>query len=350
MVASFGVGVVKVVHAVHQQYELDEAIHQITISQTMIKRRHACKMPQTYNRQPMAQDLATIKEVRFTHPRLKPVGIDLLHLADLKKRVSAAHLATPERSEFYMLLLVTEGYLRHNVDFVDMRLGAGSLVFVRPGQIQHWRLQLPVQGCMVMIDPPALPPVTDVRSGANILHSEMEDWPVGVRVDDGFVAELQIELQRLARDLEAYDGSLQDIALIRQVLLTSLLRVARWHRGRLQTAPLAESGPHAVFRLFRRELEHRFVERRTVAELAQLLGYSESTLNRACLAAAGETAKVLVDRRVALEAARMLAHEKISVHEIGHRLGFTEPTNFVRFFVRMVGSTPTEFRQANGKK
>jgi AraC-like DNA-binding protein len=298
----------------------------------------------------MNQDLSKIKEVRFTHPRLKPVGIDLLHLADLKKRVSAAHLATPERSEFYMLLLVTEGYLRHNVDFVDMRLGAGSLVFVRPSQVQHWRLQLPVQGCMVMVDPPALPPLTDVRSGANNLLSEMEDWPVGVRLDDEFAAELQTELRRLAKDLEAYDGSLQDTALIRHVLLTIMLRVARWHRARSQTASFPENGPHAVFKLFRRELEHRFVERRSVAEFAQRLGYSESTLNRACLAATGKTAKVLVDRRVALEGARLLAHAKISVNEISHRLGFTEPTNFVRFFVRMVGSTPTEFRESNGKR
>jgi AraC-like DNA-binding protein len=298
----------------------------------------------------MKHDSAKIKDVRFAHPRLKAVGIDLLHLADLKKRVSAAHLATPERSEFYMLLLVTEGYLRHNVDFVDMRLGAGSLVFVRPSQVQHWRLQHPVQGCMVMVDPPALPPLTDVRSGANILLSEMEDWPAGVRLDDAFAAELQTELRRLAMDLEAYDGSFQDIALIRQVLLAIMLRVARWHRDRAQTASLEDKSPNSVFKLFRRELEHRFVERQSVSEFAQRMGYSESTLNRACLAATGKTAKVLVDQRVALEGARLLAHAKISVNEISHRLGFTEATNFVRFFVRMVGSTPTDFREANGKR
>lgn len=295
----------------------------------------------------MKRELTVVKEVHFAHPRLKSVGIELLHLNDLKRRVSAAHLATPEIAQFFMLLLVTEGCLHHNVDFVDMRLGAGSLVFVRPGQVQHWRLQSPVQGCMLMVDPPALLPMGDGHSGADLLLTESEDWPVGVRLDDGFASELQTELRRLARDLEDFDGSLQDISLIRQVLLAVMLRVARWHRGRSQTMPLSPSGPHAVFSLFRRELEQQFRQHRTVAEYARRLGYSESTLNRACLAAAGKTAKVMVDRRVALEAARMLVHGQVSVSEVGHRLGFSEPTNFVRFFARMIGTTPAEFRTAN---
>jgi AraC-like DNA-binding protein len=298
----------------------------------------------------MKQDLTSIKEVHFTHPRLAPVGVDLIHLADLKTRVSDSYLATPERSEFYMLLLVTDGYLHHNVDFIDMRLGAGSLVFVRPGQVQHWRLKSPVQGCLVMVDPPALPPVTDVHSGINVLLSEMEDWPVGVRLDDEFAAELQVDLRRLASDLATYDGTVQDVALIRQVLLAILLRVSRWHRGRTALTSSQDNSRYNVFKMFRRELERRFVEHPSVTQIAKRLGYSESTLNRACLMASGQTAKVLIDRRVALEGARLLAHTKISVNEIGHRLGFTEATNFVRFFSRMVGIRPAAFRDANSKR
>jgi AraC-like DNA-binding protein len=32
------------------------------------------------------------------------------------------------------------------------------------------------------------------------------------------------------------------------------------------------------------------------------------------------------------------------VADISHALGFSESTNFVRFLVRLVGSTPTQFR------
>jgi AraC-like DNA-binding protein len=293
----------------------------------------------------MKSDAVELKEIRFANPRLNSVGIELLHLSTLKDRVSAQHLATPERAEFFMLLLVTHGYLRHTVDFVDMRLGAGSLVFVRPGQVQHWHLELPVQGCMVLIDPPALLPIVDARGDRDTVLMAMEDWPAGVRLDDEFATKLQAELERLASDISAYDGTEHDVVLIRQVLLSVMLRIARWHRARQQPATHSHSTTQDAYRLFRHELEKQFRLHWTVSQYAGRLGFSESTLNRACQAAAGQTAKVLIDRRLALEAARMLAHSAISVAQVSHALGFSEPTNFVRFFTRMVGTTPTTFRK-----
>jgi AraC-like DNA-binding protein len=47
---------------------------------------------------------------------------------------------------------------------------------------------------------------------------------------------------------------------------------------------------------------------------------------------------------VTLEAKRLLAYSDLPVAAIGHQLGFTEPTNFGRFFVRETGLTPGEFR------
>ncbi len=284
------------------------------------------------------------EEVRFHNPQLGTVGVEVLHLSTLRQRVSARHLAAPQRVEFFMLLFVANGYLRHVVDFAELRLGAGSLVFVRPGQVQHWHLDERAQGCLVLIDPPALTPITHSRSGRDALLAAMADWPVGVRLDDEFAAQLRAGLDRLARDLAEYDGTVHDVTLIRQGLLAVLLRVARWHRRRWNDLPRPPAGTQQVYRLFEAELEQHFRSHRSVADYARRLGYSESTLNRVCRAATGQSAKVLLDRRLAMEAARMLVHSPASVAEVGHALGFSEPTNFNRFFVRLVGATPLSFR------
>lgn len=284
------------------------------------------------------------EEVRFHNPQLGAVGIEVLHLSALRQRVTARHLAAPQRVEFYMLLFVAEGYLRHVVDFAELRLGAGSLVFVRPGQIQHWHLDERSQGCMVLIDPPALKPIAHSRSAHDALMTAMADWPVGVRLDDEFAAELRAGLGCLARDLTEFDGTVHDVTLIRQGLLAVLLRVARWHRRRWNDLPRPPAGTQQVYRLFEAEMEQHFRSHRSVADYARRLGSSESTLNRACRAATGQSAKVLLDRRLAMEAARMLVHSPASVAEVGHALGFSEPTNFNRFFVRLVGATPLSFR------
>jgi AraC-like DNA-binding protein len=47
---------------------------------------------------------------------------------------------------------------------------------------------------------------------------------------------------------------------------------------------------------------------------------------------------------VALEAKRLLAESDLAVAQIGARLGFSEATNFGRFFSRIVGASPGQFR------
>ena len=197
---------------------------------------------------------------------------------------------------------------------------------------------------MVLIDPPALTPIAHTRSARDALLSAMADWPVGVRLDNEFATEVRNGLECLARDVAAFDGTVDDAMLIRQGLLAVLLRVARWHRRRWNDVPRPPAATQQVYRLFEAEMEAHFRGHRSVADYAQRLGYSESTLNRTCRAATGQSAKVLLDRRLALEAARMLVHSPASVAEIGHALGFSESTNFVRFFVRLMGSVPMKFR------
>lgn len=78
---------------------------------------------------------------------------------------------------------------------------------------------------------------------------------------------------------------------------------------------------------------------------ANALGMSEKTLSRACLAAAGVPAKVVINQRLVLEARRLLAHTTLAVHAIGRELGFEEPSNFVKFFRKEAQMTPLAFRQ-----
>ena len=287
-------------------------------------------------------------DVRFHNPSLSNLGIEVMRLSTLRERVSARHLAKPQRVAFFMLLFIEEGFLRHIVDFSELRLGAGSLVFVRPGQVQHWHLDGRAQGCMVLLDPVALAPNGTPFSPVSNLLVSMEEWPVGVRLDDEFAREMRFSLTRLARDQEDFDGGPHDVALIRQEMLAVLLRLERWHRRRALASSTSRRYDPQVYRLFRAELEKGYRTHHAVGDYARRLGYSESTLNRVCRRAAGKSAKVLIDQRLAMEAARLMVHSNASVVEVSHQLGFSEPTNFSRFFVRMVGATPSKFRSMQG--
>lgn len=68
------------------------------------------------------------------------------------------------------------------------------------------------------------------------------------------------------------------------------------------------------------------------------------TLSRACHQVRGLSPKKLIDGNLALEAKRNLVMGDHTVEEIALGLGFSEATNFVKFFKRITGRTPEVFR------
>jgi AraC-like DNA-binding protein len=110
------------------------------------------------------------------------------------------------------------------------------------------------------------------------------------------------------------------------------------------TARPCLSSTRAVFALFRNEVEKRFATTRRIEDYERIIGYSSKTLSRAARAATGLNAKEYLDQRVLLEGRRLLAHTRLSAGEIAEQLGFSELTNFIKFFRRNGGESPSEFR------
>jgi AraC-like DNA-binding protein len=81
-------------------------------------------------------------------------------------------------------------------------------------------------------------------------------------------------------------------------------------------------------------------------DYACLLGYSARTLSRADEDAAGVGAKQFIDRRIVLEAKRLLAHTDLPAATIAKSLGLSSATNFSKYFRQRTGQTPLEFRRA----
>lgn len=282
-----------------------------------------------------------IAEIHFDNPRLARVGVDALTLEELRQRVSAPMLAAPQRVEFHMLLLVQAGRSRHMIDFIEYPLTPGSVLLVRPAQVQQWHMQGSLQGQLILISAEALTPAGDRSDGDNGLLA-LDQWPAVSAPTSGVFAEALADSGRLRADIDRFEGTRVEAAIIRHEALTLLLRLARELRGGINTAETTREGE--IYRLFARELEANFMRRPSVLEFARRVGFSESTLSRACVATVGRTAKDVIDQRIALEAKRLLVHSKASIVEIGHQLGFSEPTNFVKFFKRIAVVTPVTFR------
>jgi AraC-like DNA-binding protein len=292
---------------------------------------------------------ASFQDVHFHNPRLSNVGVEVLTFAELRRRAGPL-LSAPQRVDFHHLIFAQEGTTTHMVDFVEHKLTPGSVLLVRPGQVQQWRMRDGgdgrdrIEGQLVLVASVALPP-TDARSDADMRLLALADWPAIFRPSQELFVEAVSDVSRLRADVARFAGTHLEAAIIRHELLTLLLRLARELRS--ATGAREATREAEIHALFAKELEASFAMRLRVLDYAKRLHVSESTLSRASVAMVGCTTKDEINRRITLEAKRLLVHSQAPAAKIGHQLGFTEPTNFVKFFKRAVGCTPSEFRQAH---
>ncbi len=290
------------------------------------------------------QETPLLPEIQFENPRLATLGIEPMTITELRKKVASKRLTQPQRINFFMLMLITKGHGSHTIDFIDWAVFPGQMLFVRPGQVQQWHAEDDFEALLILIDPSTLPHQNGQIFSQELNLLGLDEWTSGFAVTEEVLNLIETGFRQLRMDFDLFDGEGLDIALIRHELLTLLIRIARLQK-QIQNTSSQMSRNQLTYRLFVQAVESSFSNQHSLQYYARRLGYSESTISRACRAAEGRSAKEIISRRITLEAKRLLIHSTASVAEVSHQLGFSETTNFVKFFRRNTGVTPYNFKK-----
>jgi AraC family 4-hydroxyphenylacetate 3-monooxygenase operon regulatory protein len=99
-----------------------------------------------------------------------------------------------------------------------------------------------------------------------------------------------------------------------------------------------------IIRRFNFLVDIHFRTKRQVSDYADMLNKSPKTLANLFLIYDQKTPHQIIHERVALEAKRLLRFSDKQTKEIAFDLGFDEPANFSKFFKKIVGQNPSEYR------
>jgi AraC family transcriptional regulator, transcriptional activator of pobA len=155
-------------------------------------------------------------------------------------------------------------------------------------------------------------------------------------------------VDRAAAQLKAeYLGTLPWRALAIDAALCALLVALERATPRAEPQRAAR-GSRALMHLerYRTLVDRSFRSQPSLAALAAQLGITPTQLNRVCRQLTGRSALALLHARVMLEAQRDLAYTTLSIKQIALGLGFGDAGYFTRFFQRLSGRTPTQWRGA----
>jgi AraC family transcriptional activator of pobA len=226
------------------------------------------------------------------------------------------------RLDFHECLVVSRGAAHFQIDGHGHEVRGPAVVFTAARAVRVIELSDALSLRLVVFTGAAS--VRPFSSG--VIHVE----------DPGALSPLEHIGSLMTRELAAPrpdSGAMLD-ALLTQFLIT-LARAG---------APHAPRTPPLVAR-FERLLDTRFCQDHDVAAYAAALSVSPDHLSAALRHHHGLSAKAAIDRRLFIEAVRLLESSPLTIAAISDALGFDEPTHFTRAFTRMCGVSPRRYRE-----
>lgn len=263
---------------------------------------------------------------------------DLLHCETIPKRSRLYHWEiTPHRHvDLAQVLYIHQGQAQIEIEGQVRLVTEATLQFIPPLCIHGFRFSENVDGYVVTMAAPLVAKLGAITGLGSSVFEYPGDWPAG---EDAI--QLYAQLSALSKEYHNCSPG-------RDVILQSLIQIVLVWIGRQMLLQRHRNTPpipgKELMRRFNRLLDAEFKLQPTVESLAHRLGVSSRTLNATCREWGGESALPLLHQRLLLEAKRQLIYTTMSIVQISDGLGFAEPTYFARFFRRLTGKSPREFR------
>ena len=244
-------------------------------------------------------------------------SLAMMHIETIAAR-SALHdweIADHRHDRSFQLLLVRKGQAVAQVAGRTELLQGPCFLCVPQGEAHGFRFEPGTEGFVVTLSGDFLARTTEADPLRRLLtaggHGALSE-ETSARIDW-----LAAELLRLSQDWP-FDQRLAGS------LFEALLRSLPDQRKELPLDPRLTR--------FRRLLEQHLADHRPVSFYAGEVGLSQRSLARLCMRHFGCTPRQAINRRLALEAQRMLRHTAASVVQTSDALGFKDPSYFSRFY------------------
>lgn len=248
---------------------------------------------------------------------------------------------TLHQVSFYEIVFIERGSGTFSLDDKVMSITPGTIIFISPGQVRRWEIGDRIKGYTLFFEKDFLHLFfSDELFLYRFQYFHQYSHPTDMKIDESSFGKCLELLQEIEREF----GQIQNDSnhLIRSVLY-QLLIVLNRHYAKIYNVQ-RDTYIHADFYRFRSLLEKRFLEDQTVEAYTKMLNVSPGFLNKICRQFSGLTAQQMIHHKLISEIKKAL-HKNKSAKEICYDFGFSDPSNFNRFFKKFTNTTPQQYRK-----
>ncbi|MDM1047573.1 MULTISPECIES: helix-turn-helix domain-containing protein [Sphingobacterium] len=238
-------------------------------------------------------------------------------------------ITKPHKHNGYLELVLLERTLgKHYIDGHEIQVKAPCLLIIRKDNVHHWELSEPVEGYVLLLKRQFVEESLDLE--IRRLIDELEDMNT-INFKD--ISTLHSLFSLL---LTEEHRTVQE-ALLKAILAKSVQQIATENPIKIKSKNL--------FLQFTDVLNKEKQVLNNVAYYAGLLHTSPQNLNAACQKYADKSASEILSSYISSEAKRLLFYTNKTVAEVAFELGFADRSNFSKYFKRVVGLTPQNYRK-----
>lgn len=245
---------------------------------------------------------------------------------------------TPHRHEYYEIFWVLQGKGSQSIDFEEYLMEPGRMFFITPGQIHDVHV-LPDKLYAISFKAEFIKSESQIQSSINKLFvHNFSDQPYIEISDQG-----QTDLLKI---IDVIDAELtSDTA--NQDLLSTLMAVFIQYVTRFVSGGGDSEGKSSDDRMLKllTLVDQYYHVRKDAGFYSDKLSITSKRLNELARERFSKTITQMIHDRVIVEACRELAFSHKTVKTIAFGLGYKDVSYFCRFYKRVTGKSPQEFRQ-----
>ena len=245
----------------------------------------------------------------------------------------------------FQLVILRTGRVRIWLDEAVTDMQAPCAVAVPSGVVHGFQFEPDTAGQVVTVADALVVAMQDRSIRKQFKSLQMTPTVIDFSRDAEQFARIEATLSHMEKEFQwPQPGRAAMLEWLFRVLLLIIHRQVELQEAQAET----RGGRVDAFTRFRQLVEDHYQEHWSIARYARELAMTQQTLNRLCRLFAGKGALDIVQERLVLAARRHLIYTDASVEAIAYGLGFQDPAYFSRFFKRLAGLAPGQFRQVRG--